>query len=659
MAFVPLQYPHSPDASSILHMLIATAGHIDHGKTLLVKRLTGIDTDRLPEEKARGISIDLGFAYSTLSDGSVMGFVDVPGHERFVRNMLAGVCGIDAAMLVVAADDGVKPQTVEHVQILNLLGVRSGVAVISKSDRVARARVTQVAAEIETLVAPTSLAGILTLSVSAVTGDGIEALQIELQRLADAVQSRWREGQHFRLAIDRAFTVTGAGTVITGTVFNGEVVTGARVMVSPHGVTARVRGIQIRGAQVDRAKAGQRCAINLAGAQLQAVARGDWLVDEPLHAPTQRLDVRLTVLPGGKMDVKHWAPIRLHIGTRSVAGRLAIAGGVPMEAGASAAIQLVLAEPIIAVNGDRFIIRDQSARRTIGGGVVLSPAPFRWGRRKQTRAMGLEALSKHDPRDALEALMKLPGQIVDLSWFGVVFNVVGKRLDEICHSLDAVVLGRDPRVAMPRSARFQMIEQIIDGLKAFHHADPKADGLEIGALRSSQFPEVPANVFHAIVRKLADELKIELRGERVRLIGHNPTANREDEALWEKLLPAMTANAYKPPTIAELSTQIGMPESIVKSLLFRKAKTSEVIRVCDDRYYPRITLAKLAAEAAALAQGASDGSFTAAQFRDAVGLGRNLVIPILECFDVLGVTQRFGNLRRMRKDPRSILVRLG
>ena len=277
-------------------MIVATAGHIDHGKTLLVKTLTGVDTDRLPEEKARGISIDLGFAYWPLADGALIGFVDVPGHERFIHNMLAGVCGIDFALLVIAADDGAMPQTMEHLQILDLLGIRKGIAAITKTDRVAPDRVDQVAAEVRALLAETTLAGITLLPVSAVTGEGLDRLRQELVAAATAHRTRYRDGQNFRLAIDRAFTVAGSGTVVTGTVFNGEVKPGDRLVVSPLGAPVRVRAIQIRGQGAERAQAGERCAINLSGIELEAVARGDWVLHQAIHAPSRRLDARFTLL---------------------------------------------------------------------------------------------------------------------------------------------------------------------------------------------------------------------------------------------------------------------------------------------------------------------------------------------------------------------------
>ena len=269
-------------------MIVATAGHIDHGKTTLVKALTGVDTDRLPEEKKRGISIDLGFAYRKTDSGSVIGFVDVPGHERFVRNMLAGVCGIDYVMLIVAADDGVMPQTVEHLHIVDLLTIKHGIAVITKTDRVPAERVAEVAASVRALLAPTALASIEVLPVSAISGDGIEKLRDMLANAAGEFGDREHAGRNLRYAIDRVFTIAGSGTVVTGTVFNGAVAVGDKLMLSPSGIEVRVRGIQKDGQAATRAIAGERCALNVTGADVADIHRGDWVVAPAIHRSEER-----------------------------------------------------------------------------------------------------------------------------------------------------------------------------------------------------------------------------------------------------------------------------------------------------------------------------------------------------------------------------------
>ncbi|HUN69513.1 MAG TPA: selenocysteine-specific translation elongation factor, partial [Burkholderiales bacterium] len=427
-------------------MLVATAGHIDHGKTLLVKTLTGVDTDRLPEEKARGISIDLGFAYLPVGHDRLIGFVDVPGHERFIHNMLAGVCGIDFALLAVAADDGVMPQTVEHVQILDLLGIQRGIAVITKADRVDAARIGEVEAQLRALLAGSALAEIAVLPVSAVTGAGMDALRQALVAAAEAHATRYREGQHFRLAIDRTFAVAGSGTVVTGTVFNGEVRPGDRLLVSPRGEPARVRGIQIRGTVAECARAGDRCALNLSGVDLQAVARGDWLLHESLHAPSRRLEVRFALLPAERAPLAHWTPVHLHLATADIRARVAIRNGNAIEPGTAALAQLVTEQPVTALTGDRFILRDSSASRTLGGGRVIDPLAQESRRASAARLAALGALEQDTAEAALAALLAIPDRAVDCRHFETVFNLTAERAASLYRSVDAVIAGREHRV---------------------------------------------------------------------------------------------------------------------------------------------------------------------------------------------------------------------
>jgi len=377
-------------------VIVATAGHIDHGKTLLVGKLTGMDTDRLPEEKARGISIDLGFAHAEL-DGALVSFVDVPGHERFIRSMLAGVCAIDAALLVVAADDGVMPQTLEHVAILELLGVTHGVVAVTKRDRVSPERVEAVAREVRALLASTPLASYAIVPVSSVTGEGLAELRGALARVAGQATRARAEGQNFRLAIDRAFTIAGTGTVVTGTVFNGTVAVGDRLVLSPRGHAVRVRGIQVHGHAVERAQAAQRCALSLVGADAAMAARGDWLVDAAVHAPTRRLDARVRLLAAESRPLAHWTPVHVHLATVDVLGRVAIPNSGSIAPGQSALVQLVLERPIGALRGDRFVLRDVSARRTLGGGTVLDPFAAPRRRAIPARLAELAALERATP----------------------------------------------------------------------------------------------------------------------------------------------------------------------------------------------------------------------------------------------------------------------
>jgi selenocysteine-specific elongation factor len=630
-------------------MIVATAGHIDHGKTLLVKTLTGIDTDRLPEEKARGISIDLGFAYRPLASGAVIGFVDVPGHERFIRNMLAGVCGIDFALLVVAADDGVMPQTVEHLHILDLLDVRRGIAVITKIDRVPPERVEAVRAEVAALLAPTRLAGIPVLPVSAVSGAGIEELDRQLTAAASAFAARMTEGQHFRLAIDRAFTIAGSGTVVTGTVFNGAVAVGDRLVISPRGAPVRVRGIQKRGQIAERAQAGERCALNLTGADLETVARGDWVLAEAIHAPTQRIDARITLLASEPQPLKHWTPVHLHLATADVTARVSLPGESAVNPGGTAIAQLALAKPVGALNGDRFILRDQSARRTLGGGIVLDPHARAARRASPARRAELAALERGAPDAALAELAIDETRGVDIARFERTFNLKPEGYSALYAAAGIVVLGKDARTGITRSRREKLREAVQAALRDFHRAQPQAVGMEIAALRKQLAPQLPAEALQALLRELADERRIEIASNLVRQPGHDATSNPEDQRMWQLVLPALQQGGFAPPPVAELAAALKLKEAALKDFLHRKSRGGEVMRVPPARFYPRATLATLAATAHALARSNPNG-FTAAQYRDATGIGRGLAIEILEFLDSLGITQRVGDARKMRKD---------
>jgi len=636
-------------------MIIATAGHIDHGKTTLVKALTGVDTDRLPEEKARGISIDLGFAYWQTGDGETIGFVDVPGHERFIRNMLAGVCGIDYVMLIVAADDGVMPQTVEHLHIVDLLHVARGIAVITKTDRCSPARVAEVAEDIKNLLASTRLASMPVIAVSAVSGAGIAELRDELAAAAIAHAGSEHAGRHFRYVIDRAFTIAGSGTVVTGTVFSGAVAVGDRLLLSPSGAAVRVRALQKHGQPAQRAVAGERCALNLSGADLAQVGRGDWVVAPAIHAPTRRIDVRLQVLAGEAQPLKHWTPVHLHLGTADVAARIAIRRGEAVAPGTSALLQLILDRPLAALHGDRFIVRDQSATRTIGGGSVVDPFAPATRRNSAVRRAQLAALEQAAPDAALAGLLTCSPAGVDIAQFERAFNLTPERVEALAPPLGFTIIGKDQRIALPQAMVDALEQSLLEALRRCHGESPQALGAEVETQRKAIAPALAAATFLALLRGFADQGKIVLTGSLARLPGHVTTANPADEKLWQTIRPLLDAAGFKVPALRDLIGATQLKESLLKDFLYRKSRTGELLRVGTERFYPRTTLAQLAALAATVAQAANGGQFTVAQFRDASGVGRGLAMEILECLDQLRITQRVGDVRKMRNDFVAIL----
>jgi selenocysteine-specific elongation factor len=630
-------------------MLVATAGHIDHGKTSLVRALTGVETDRLPEERARGISIDLGFAYWTV-EGRTIGFVDVPGHERFVRNMLAGVSAIDFAMLVVAADDGVMPQSIEHVQILDLLGVARGVVVLTKVDRVGRERIDEVSAQVRALLASTVLANFPVFEVSTVERTGIEALSAALIEAQRTETSRRATGRNFRLAIDRAFSVPGTGTVVTGTVQDGPLDAGAHLCLSASGREVRARGLQTGGHEVSAIGPGERCALNLAGAEVADVKRGDWLLVPGMVAPTRRIEARLHLLPGESHGLKHNAAVHVHLGTADVLARVLIPGQAGLKPGETGMVTLLLEHPVCTFNGDRFIVRDQSARRTLGGGRVVDPQVSNDRRDQAHRARASAALESFEPAAALAGLLAIDGHEVDIVRFERSFNLEPAYARTLYEQANALVFGRSRPVALPAAAIEALREAIVAALGEFHRKQADAPGMAVRALKAEVAPGLSIETFLAVQKELVEQRRIESGGNLLKLPGHVAGTRTADRALWERLLPKLKERGVVPLTTRELADELRTGEATVKALLYRRRAEGEVWRITDERFLPREIVAQLAASAALLMNKSEGKGFTAAQYRDVVGCGRTLAIQILEFFDGIGVTRRSTDLRKMLPD---------
>ncbi len=628
-------------------MIVATAGHIDHGKTVLVKALTGVDTDRLPEEKARGMSIDLGFAYTPVSGAPVLGFVDVPGHERFVRNMIAGVTGIDYALLVIAADDGPMPQTEEHLAILDLLGVGRGAVALSKIDRVPEARVAEVAAEIEILLAGTALAGAPVFPVSGITGDGIGALRGHLEDTARTMGQRRAEG-HFRLAIDRSFTMAGAGLVVTGAVFSGVVRTGDSLVVSPDGITVRVRGIHAQNRAAEQGAAGQRCALNIAGPGLRnaEVKRGSWLVAAAAHAPATRIDARVRLLRGEARALRHWTPVHVHLGAADVPGRIAVLQDGPIAPGADGLVQLVLDQPVGALWGDRFILRDQSAWRTIAGGRVIDPFSAARGRARPQRLQIVAALAHDGMEDALAELLELTPLGVDLARFAQARNLTADDAEDLYRR---VPMRRIGGAALSDPHWQKLLDDTLAALARFHERAPGRGGLENATLRRAISPRLPEAVFDAVVAALADSGKVVREAAFVRLPEHRAVLAPKDAALWKRIKPLLDDGGLRPPSVAEIAADVSLARQETERFLVRAGRIGLVIRVADNRFYTPDALLALGKLAEEIVAGKTDGMFSAADFRTRTGIGRNLAIEVVEYFDRAGFTRRTGNERKVLK----------
>ena len=635
-------------------MIIGTAGHIDHGKTTLVRALTGVDTDRLPEEKARGISIELGYAYASLANGDVLGFIDVPGHERFIHTMLTGATGIDFALLVVAADDGVMPQTREHLDILTLLGIRAGAIALTKVDAVDAGRVATVERELRMLVAHTPLAAAPIFVVSGRTGAGIAALR---QHLAERAEEHHRcaDSRYFRLAVDRSFALAGIGTVVTGTVHSGEVGLGATLMVIPSGCNVRVRSIHAQNRPSERGVAGQRCALNLVGISYQDVKRGDWIVDPAVALTTERFDARLELLDRESKPLRSGVTVNVHLGAAHVPGRIvALQGNTDapsdrgeLAPGSSQLVQIVLQNRIAAWRGDRFIIRDTSAVRTIGGGRVLDPfAPTRY-RRSPERLSVLAALEADTPALQLAQLVEHAPSGVDLKRFTSAGNI--RDVSALMHGLSARRVTREATdFAIGEDHWCALQSRAEEHLAAFHLAHPDELGPDGARLKRMAFPRLDNALYLALVDDLLAQQRVRRGGPWLHLPGHDNAPSPQERALVEKLLPRLLDTPFDPPWVRDLARGAAQPEALVRAALIRASKRGQIYQVVRDLFYHPLAIRDLAALANSLQE--TEGEVRAALFRDRSGLGRKRAIQVLEFFDRVGFTRRVRDKHVVRAD---------
>ena len=626
-------------------MIIGTAGHIDHGKTALVKALTGVDADRLAEEKKRGITIDLGYAYAPLPDGSVLGFVDVPGHERFVHNMLAGATGIDLVLLVIAANEGIMPQTIEHLQIVDLLGIEHGIVALTKADLADDDMRGLRAAEVQMLLAKTRLADAPILPVSSVTGEGIAALQTLLSTFHTA---RERASGYPRLAIDRSFALQGTGLVVTGTLFSGEVRVDDRLMLSPKGIELRVRGLHAQNREAQSASAGERCALNITGARLgkEDIARGDWITAEELHAPTSVFDIRLKVLPSEKKPLKHWTPVHVHLAAARAMGRIALLEGDKLEPGGEAFAQVMLDAPIGALANDRLIIRDQSAQWTIGGGTVIDPFASPRNRRKPERLIRLDHMARSTEEAARRLLDKAPGYF-EYRPFAVAYNLKTAEADQLWRSADAVIAGP---LIFGKSQWISARQALVSTLATHHQSAPEQPGLQPERLRNAMDPRLAKEAFAEV---LAAELKIggvAVDGPWLRLPTHVVRLSKDNELRWRHIEQIIRAQRFRPPRVRDFAEALDIAEEDVRTLMRRVARMGRVIEVAHDHFFLRETVAEMIRIAADIGAADPSSEITAAAFRDRIDSGRKVAIQILEFFDKQGITIRRGDRRRIRPD---------
>jgi len=632
-------------------VIVGTAGHIDHGKTTLVRALTGVDADRLPEEKRRGITIDLGFAELDLGDVRV-GFVDVPGHERFVKNMLAGAHGIDLVALVVASDEGVMPQTREHFDICRLLGVRAGLVVLTKADAVDEELLELVRGEAEELVAGSFLEGAPVVAVSARTGSGLEELKAALRGAAHGVAPR-RAGSVARLPVDRSFTMRGFGAVVTGTLVAGEAREGEEMELLPAGLRVRVRGLQVHGAKVTAAHAGQRTAVNLGGVEAAAVERGAVLAPVGRLRPTQVFDARVEVLPTAPRPLRSRQRVRVHHGTAEVLARVSVleeSGEVaPGESGLA---QFRLEAPVTALPGDRFIVRTYSPQRTVAGGEVLDAHAQRHrGRDRAAAREALRALASGDEAARLSVFVSAAAER------GLRRADLAARTGWTDAALDAALteaarrglLAEAHGVYVSRDLFERLLGAALEEVAAFHAREPLARGIPREALRERLFARAEPELFRAVVEEGEARGRLVSEREVVRASGHSVELSAADAALRERLEALYSDAGLEPPALEEALARAaadGQRREHVRKIFQLLLDAGALVRVREDLFFHRRAMERLVAALGEYAAAHEpDRLIDVAAFKELTGVSRKYAIPLLEHFDRERVTRRAGDRR--------------
>ena len=633
-------------------MIIGTAGHIDHGKTSLVRALTGVDTDRLKEEKKRGISIELGYAYVPVADAETLGFIDVPGHERLVHTMVAGAGGIDFALLVIAADDGVMPQTREHLSILELLGVRHGAVALSKVDRVDEARCLAVTAQIRDTLSSTTLrdAPLFRLNGSVPDDPGVAALRAHLVSFAASWPMRPADGL-FRLAVDRVFTLPGRGTVAAGTVLAGRVQVGDTLSVMPSGTQVRVRSIHAQNRDSASGCAGQRCALILSGIEKAALTRGDWLADPRALAPSMRLDVELRWLPHSA-PLSDRAPLHVHLGTADRVARVVMLETDRLVGGGNTRVQLVFDAPICAAAGDVFIARDAQARHTLGGGVIIDPAAPARRRRTPQRLAYLTGIQHLLAGEGIEVLLENCPLGIDKS---ALIRLTGRVADRITLPVGARVVDAPGHCIVILDSHWQSVRQrALEALRAFHDLEPGEPGIDRGRLRRMTAPTLADAVWRILIEELVKEGRVQQSEHWLHLPEHRVTLSDREQELGQKLQAALVAGHVDPPWVRELALAVHVSDDEVRLVLRKCAVRGEVYQVVRDLFYHRDAIGTLARALRILIE--QQGRIDSAAYRDLVGLGRKRAIQVLEFFDRVGYTRRTPHGRVLRADSSWHLV---
>lgn len=637
-------------------IILGTAGHVDHGKTSLIRALTGIETDRLKEEKERGITIELGFAYLDLPCGHRIGIVDVPGHEKFIRNMVAGTAGMDLVAFVIAADEGIMPQTVEHFDICQLLGVRDGLIVLTKKDMVEQEWLDMVTEEVRDFFTGSFLENAPIIPVDSLSHEGID----EIIRLLDAKVSAMdfhEEYGPFRLSVDRVFTMRGFGTVITGTSLSGRIETGADLMFYPGGLTAKIRGIQVHGQDVGLVEAGHRTAINLQGIEKEQINRGDVAATPGSLIGSTLLDAELHYLRSAGKELKNRTQVRVHLGTREIVGRVVLLESGSLIPGETTHIQLLLQEPVAVWPGDHYVIRSYSPITTIGGGTILNAAPRKRKRtlerdREANRAY-FAALAAADSEQKLLLLVEECGskgitadQLAART--GVFSKKLKKQLQHPVSTGALLVIDSDSQRLLAASVGETISRQITDLLAKFHQQNPLKSGLAKEELRSQLRPPVDQKILHALLAGLVKKGALEQMGAEVKLSGHTVTLQVDEQEMEQKIGALYREAGLAPPILKDVLAAFGdFPDRQIRQVIDLLVAKGTLIKINESLCFHAPAIHALQETVAAFIR--KEGEIDAQHFKDLTGLTRKFSIPLLEYFDKIKLTIRIDDKRVLRK----------
>ena len=632
------------------HIILGTAGHVDHGKTALIKAITNVDTDRLKEEKERGITIELGFAPLTLKSGQRVGIIDVPGHEKFVKNMVAGAGGIDVVIMVIAADEGIMPQTREHLEICQLLAVRQGIVALTKTDMVDDDWLELVHDDITNFLDGTFLADAPIIPVSSVTGSGIDDLLDALNGVVENTEEHTLSS-FFRLPVDRVFTMKGFGTVVTGTLISGTTAVGDTIDVLPHRLKAKIRGLQVHNETAGQAVSGQRTAINLQGINKSAIERGDLLACTDTFEPSNRFDVLFTYLPSAKTKIKDRSLVRFHIGTAQVLARIILLDKKVIEPGEDVYARIYLESPVAAMAGDRFVIRSYSPITTIGGGKILDPLVVKKRQPGQTLLDQLERLDGGDERDRTAVILTRAG-LAGISdrrlsvRTGITLKRQQKILEEMFSRGEAILIERDPQKVMSPQIYEELQQRILREAGDYHKRFPLKEGFLKEELRISTGGFIDQPLFNRALRDLEGDGKIVVATDKIRLADHTVDLKGDLEELKGEIAALYDAAGLTPPATKDVLSRFSGGTGETANILAVLVNDGTLVKINEGMYFHRRAIDDLERRYRDLLT--EQGESSPAAFRDLTGLSRKYTIPLMEYFDKTKLTMRVGDRRILR-----------